>query len=59
MAFMTTTTRAIFCLPRDQKLLEKFVATHDLTEWEQQRSIPHYIVYIKEDTMTLKETDKF
>ena len=59
MAFMTTITRAIFFLPRDQKLLEKFIATHDLTEWDRRDTEHHTIQYVKEEVMDIKELDKF
>ena len=60
MAWMTTITHAVFLMPRDKDLHDKFVASHDMTEWEKrQPAIPQYIQYTKEESMMLEDVSKF
>lgn len=59
MAWMTTVTHVAFLMPKDKDLHDKFVASHDMTEWEKRHTIPQYVQYTKEETMMLENTSEF
>lgn len=59
MALLTTTIKALFIMPRDKDLHDKFVLNHDMTEWEKRDIGQQVITYVRESVMDLKEIDKF
>ena len=59
MGWMTINTSVVFLMPEEKELHDKFVASHDMTEWEKRHTVTKYVKYTKEETMMLKETDNF
>lgn len=63
MGWITTATYVIFFMPKDKDLHDKFVESHDMTEWEKRPittlSGKYYVEYTKEETMMLENTSKF